>query len=1396
MVENSSPNIFLSSTYKDLKSERNAACSVIIKNHAIIRMEDWSAEDKTSKDKIKKELKRASAVVLILGSKYGFIDKEENKSLTEFEYDSAKQLGIPIYAFIKLIGGKWINKEKKGSIEYEKLNKFKFKIDHDRLRTTFESNEDLKTKILTSLNENKDEIWHNKDFSDKFFEEKFKIMKSNLGNRYSPEINVDLDLNYFFDAMAKNNSFKDDFKKEFVSFYCSLEKLKLNNLNKNSYEEAITKLRNEFDHALEDINYDFFNFISLVKNVNFILEGMDREIEDVKIKQELNVLIKKSNQFMDNLLTFKYKLLKNPVLFLTGDAGVGKSHLLADLASKRFDNSEVSILLLGSHFNNNENIGKQLVSMLDLDNITFTDFLEKLNNKARYKKSRIIIMIDALNECDDKHLWKRYLNGFIKEIENYEWLGLILSIRNTYLDLLPKDIIEKYNRYNHRGFEYKTFEALKIFCKEYNVDYPSFPILNPEFSNPLFLKLLFENNKRFGNNEISKNSINFSIIMEEYKNNIENIFHENYDVPEGFNITDIFIKEYIDLKIKFNSKIKYLDFFEIGKKISINLNMSNFHLSDILIKEGLFFKEICDNEEIVSFSYEKLEDYFKARYLLDDVSKEILFDEFKKEGKIFEIINHENIINYFGVFEIFAIIIPEKYGIEIYDIDFSYFNEKDLIEDKLFNWFIKSLYWRKLEDMDERIINYIKIQISSSPKKFYFWLEMMVSLSSYPRFILNAKKLHVYLLKYSMSKRDSFWLPWINEQYNSEKSVFQIINWALYMYDNRVDKEYLELLSITLAWFLSSNNQKLRDESTYALIYLLKNNLKILLNLLETFENVDDVFITERLFAIVYACILESKNITEIKLLVEYTYQFLLNENITQNILMNDYEKNIIEYAKRLDINLNLDEDIPNNSTKSLKIPTDDEFSELKFRYINEEHSGARMIFDSTNIFQGDVGREEFRYKIQYWNHKFDYEELEKVIIKRAFDFYDEELHGTFDKNLVNDKKILRNLYTYRIGEKYQLIAFYELLTFLSQKYEIRYSFNKDKKHILKGPWEIGVRNFDPTLTFKNKVKVRSISSLVNFDLENDLWSESIEGLPNIKDLLNEKKVFNKTDDWLLLFGQINLSNSKISFQCDSDKGFYLDLYCLIIKTSEKEDILSKLKYEDISSILPTIESHHQVFDKEFSWSIAFNDLKLRESFEQINFRNFKDLNYIHVPVYLNEWDFDNYLNQNFSKNKLKPSELLYNGLHLYYGEKDNVLYSQDGKEIVVDLSDDDIFELRLLIDKNEFLTFLNEKNLDILWLVSGAKITYVNGSHDYDKQLYLSGVYYLDNNRVIKGDLIYNHYSHSYVASKNSNKFHHYSCKFTKSITKNNLIEFKSIEDALNEGFIPCFNCMSGYFE
>jgi len=91
--------IFVSSTYEDLKNERDQVIKAILEmGHFPVGMEMFSAADEQQWKLIQREIDRSDYYIVIVAHKYGSVDN--GISYTEKEYDCASQRQIPILGFV------------------------------------------------------------------------------------------------------------------------------------------------------------------------------------------------------------------------------------------------------------------------------------------------------------------------------------------------------------------------------------------------------------------------------------------------------------------------------------------------------------------------------------------------------------------------------------------------------------------------------------------------------------------------------------------------------------------------------------------------------------------------------------------------------------------------------------------------------------------------------------------------------------------------------------------------------------------------------------------------------------------------------------------------------------------------------------------------------------------------------------------------------------------------------------------------------------------------------------------------------------------------------------------------------------------------------------------------
>ena len=92
--------VFISSTYTDLKKERAKVQEILLMADCIpAGMEAFVASNAQQFEVIKKVIDLCDYYVLIIGGRYGTINKETDLSYTEMEYNYAVSKGIPVLVF-------------------------------------------------------------------------------------------------------------------------------------------------------------------------------------------------------------------------------------------------------------------------------------------------------------------------------------------------------------------------------------------------------------------------------------------------------------------------------------------------------------------------------------------------------------------------------------------------------------------------------------------------------------------------------------------------------------------------------------------------------------------------------------------------------------------------------------------------------------------------------------------------------------------------------------------------------------------------------------------------------------------------------------------------------------------------------------------------------------------------------------------------------------------------------------------------------------------------------------------------------------------------------------------------------------------------------------------------
>lgn len=124
--------IFVSSTFLDLKEERQASVKAILESgHIPAGMELFTSGDESQMEVIKQWIEDSDVYLLILGGRYGSIEPNSGKSYTHLEYEYAMSLNKPLFTCV--MKSEYLSEKIQGSnyrdimeqSNVDKFNKFK-----------------------------------------------------------------------------------------------------------------------------------------------------------------------------------------------------------------------------------------------------------------------------------------------------------------------------------------------------------------------------------------------------------------------------------------------------------------------------------------------------------------------------------------------------------------------------------------------------------------------------------------------------------------------------------------------------------------------------------------------------------------------------------------------------------------------------------------------------------------------------------------------------------------------------------------------------------------------------------------------------------------------------------------------------------------------------------------------------------------------------------------------------------------------------------------------------------------------------------------------------------------------------------------------------------------------
>lgn len=1190
---------------------------------------------------------------------------------------------------------------------------------------------------------------------------------ANAGPRYTPKLNVETGLYKWFEGFGQTSAYAHQFNSYLQ--YCRQAREKLKEAVERTDTDAMALAWPETlradgrsllgkiegfltacENAILGGNADFSAFSSISRELEEMLERfLDLEqklLTDLQTRHpdwNGNVDSPGFRQFMaEYMVSFPtanldrlreadeqfrklYDWLNSPdgylaseqVFLLTGEAGVGKTHGICDVARRRLDEGLLTCVLFGHRFGGEPapwtRILETLGFPLTLDREALLDVLNSAGEGSGYP---LLLCIDAINETRPLQYWRNHLGEIIQAVHTRPYVKLCISCRTHYLSFcLPEGI--QIRRVNYGGFTGVEDYACRQFFEFYGLEPPVSPILQPELKNPLFLRLVCETLLSRGEWRLPAGWRGLSPVIRAFVNQKEKEFAIQHEISPSTNVMGCALRA-ISREVARSSNSAISRSSALQAVLQACPATRNFPtVLDWLIDNGLLIEEVpvtgdpLGEESAVRPAFERLGDFFVADFLLPDSSSpEPIRKEFCPGGRLHFLVQNENAVDAnAGMLGVLSILIPERCdGMELTDVV-----EGGEVRRQLLNIVIDNLPWRSSATFSDSTANLVSEALAIDEMSFTT-MDSVLSVAWQPSTI-DALWLDDLLRNLPMARRDAYWCAYLHNCYESTGVVRRLIDAGIDLPMNQMDTDTLERWSILLLWFTAAADRRVKDGATHAVIRIFSLQPEIILSVVERFIDCDDDAVRERALLSAYGSLIITRNNGAVgRLAVLLCRAF--NDRPTRvdfdNALIRDHVRCILELARTLEV-LPGDCD-PVSVVQSvsvdwtLAVPEDEQVEQW-----------GRVIHFKPNEFFNDF----FKYSmgcLRPWMHAMQKSDMGKWILQRVA----RDLGYVGSGSEAYDAEMLRKYgpgrakpgWAERIGKKYQWIAMYQLASRLNDHLE-RQRDSWEPEPLRSPLILLEERQLDPTLLLKlSEIESDSswwITASADIDpdkrLSDEEWVARVDELPQMEDLLST--IEHQGQLWRLLVSYPSWGRRPdgADFK-DPYRNVWVHINSYLVRNEDfviARDCLHRRNF--FGQWMPEGATWLYGFAGEYPWATPFNTEP--EEWHSRG-RMGSDFQITLQPSWNKlaiEWEYDASLPRNF--HMLVPARSFFSLSELWWDGQDGYGLI-NGKTFFRDPSVTEAGPASLLVDADDLLERLHKLGLRLIWTLLGEKWI-LGGSHD-----------------------------------------------------------------------------------
>ena len=795
-------------------------------------------------------------------------------------------------------------------------------------------------------------------FDADWFKDRWETARRGAGDRYTPELNVDLPVALKLEAFGRTERFYGRLKAHAIPLRKALDGFAHGRRDPELAEavEAAARAEEQVRQglvALAELGMPPIGttgigpILHALKASASRLDELDTQLRALRYEgasggqstklAELAYWLDKLQQEVENTreaLEGGRVLAEGQLLTLVADQGMGKTHLLCDVTQYRLSEGRPTVLLLGQQFSRAGLPWLQALEQLDLAGRPAGEFIGALEAAAQAAGKRALLIVDALNESE-RTVWPETVASFVHDMVRSSWLGVVLSVRTPYEKRLLGPVKDEAVRVVHHGFGGQEHKAIPFFFKHYGIEVPSTPLLAPEFSNPLFLLIFCRALRKSSRIRLPRGALGFKIeVFGLYLDVInERLSKDNrLDFYEKRPLVRQALRAFAEACVQ--RGYRWLPALE-GEALTNTFLPGRGHERSLfrgLISEGLLIEDLVwlsesHQEDVVRVVYESLVELLIAEFLLEDPEPARLLKQ---------------ISSWPGLMEILCIQASEELGRELFEVVPELFDVWDAPRA-----FLRSLVWRRPTAITEQT----GFWLNKAERHPVEMVDTLVTVATLPDNPYNAYFLHARLMQDSMADRDAWWSTTLHQVWQETTALRRLVQWAFTIRrSSAVDAEIRRLAATALVWCFSSSNRELRDRATKAVVCLVDGHLELVEVLLEQFAKVNDPYVSERLFAVAYGVAMRSHTASEVVSLAQRVFnQIFANGTPPAHVLLRDSARGVVERALYLGAEINGDVEYiqPHYGSPWPEIPTQEEVDRLR------PSEGGRLVIHFS-VMHGD----------------------------------------------------------------------------------------------------------------------------------------------------------------------------------------------------------------------------------------------------------------------------------------------------------------------------------------------------------------------------------------------------------------------------------------------------------